>query len=371
VIDGVIVATEHADAVHALLESFRDDAIEEASRARSLEALRLWKRFVVGLRITERVNTYGGITRDQASVDTSDTGVNDDKGINRDVTGIGLPSNGFEDAPLTTAGRFSISELSQPRKRANRAPKTKKKKKKLDDDLDDEDSDQYDEQYGSSSDNDLAGPIHDNDFDDGAGGGFLPEDADVDDSMMGGGFLPEDSVDDDRIPGGGFLPDTEDADDDVASGGFLPTIEDGDNDMAGGGFLLEDTDESKHNSAENEARISVAEQHSDLSADDAELEPQDMALHTISSGPPNAITVELSQTGPVGTEHTNRLFAEPSHAVSVPKYLSSPTTTKADLDQGYSQSSLPLDRRQSEDEDSIMSHDPEDEDAEPDWLESD
>jgi xeroderma pigmentosum group C-complementing protein len=368
VIEGVIVATEHADAVHALIESFREDAIEEASRARSLEALRLWKRFVVGLRITERVNAYGGITRDQTDEDPSHINGNNDEGVDQDVTGGGFLSNGSEEEPMPTAGRFSLSELSKSSKTAK--GKQKARKKKHDDDLHDEDADdKHDQQYDGSSENGLDNTTRVDNLDDAAGGGSLPEDAYVDDSVMGGGFLPEGASFHDPVSGCGFLPENEDADNDVMGGGFVP--DDADDNTTGGGFLLDDADDLKHDSAENDVQVPRAEEHSDLPADRAELGHQDNGSQAASSNPLDEVVASPSPPDLGNTGHVVAYIIEPSDAVSMPDALSSPVASKADLDQGYSQSSLPLEKRQSEDEDSIMSHDPEDEDAEPDWLESD
>ncbi|KAF1823616.1 Rad4-domain-containing protein [Dissoconium aciculare CBS 342.82] len=114
IIDGIIVATEHADAVHAALESFREDAVEEASRARSLEALRLWKRFVIGLRITERVSAYGGTDSHSASgvddVDHEGGGgfLPEDANVDDHTMGGGfLPEDADGDDQMTGGGFLS------------------------------------------------------------------------------------------------------------------------------------------------------------------------------------------------------------------------------------------------------------------------
>lgn len=56
IIQGVVVATEYADAVSAVIEGM-EYAVEEAeAAAKTAESLRLWRRFFLGLRIAQRVN---------------------------------------------------------------------------------------------------------------------------------------------------------------------------------------------------------------------------------------------------------------------------------------------------------------------------
>lgn len=60
VVEGIIVASDFADAIDAILDGFayaRDEVLE---KQRSDEALRLWKRFLVGLRVVERLKGYKG-----------------------------------------------------------------------------------------------------------------------------------------------------------------------------------------------------------------------------------------------------------------------------------------------------------------------
>ncbi|KAI8935245.1 hypothetical protein NX059_007834 [Plenodomus lindquistii] len=56
IIQGVVVAAEYADAVVAVIEGM-EYAVEEAeAAAKTAESLRLWRRFLIGLRIVQRVN---------------------------------------------------------------------------------------------------------------------------------------------------------------------------------------------------------------------------------------------------------------------------------------------------------------------------
>ena len=58
VLKGVVVASEYCEAVEAVIEGFRDERAQEEEDRRALVALRMWKRFLVSLRIKERVDTY-------------------------------------------------------------------------------------------------------------------------------------------------------------------------------------------------------------------------------------------------------------------------------------------------------------------------
>jgi xeroderma pigmentosum group C-complementing protein len=58
IIKGIVAAVEYKDAIEAVMEGFRDEQAEAEEEMRSLAALRMWKRFMVGLRIKERVDGY-------------------------------------------------------------------------------------------------------------------------------------------------------------------------------------------------------------------------------------------------------------------------------------------------------------------------
>ncbi|EDU41002.1 RAD4 DNA repair protein RAD4 [Pyrenophora tritici-repentis] len=56
IIQGVVVAQEYADAVQAVIDGMECQQEEAEAAARTAESLRLWRRFLVGLRVTQRVN---------------------------------------------------------------------------------------------------------------------------------------------------------------------------------------------------------------------------------------------------------------------------------------------------------------------------
>ena len=55
---GAVVATEYQEAVGEVIQAFEDERIQAEEERRSLEALKMWKRFLVGLRIRERIEGY-------------------------------------------------------------------------------------------------------------------------------------------------------------------------------------------------------------------------------------------------------------------------------------------------------------------------
>jgi len=58
IIKGIVAAAEYKDAIEAVIAGFQDEQAQDEEEMRSLNALRMWKRFMVGLRIKERVDGY-------------------------------------------------------------------------------------------------------------------------------------------------------------------------------------------------------------------------------------------------------------------------------------------------------------------------
>ena len=58
IVKGAVIAVQYQEAVEQVLQCFDDERVEAEETRRSLEALRLWKRFLTGLRINERVQGY-------------------------------------------------------------------------------------------------------------------------------------------------------------------------------------------------------------------------------------------------------------------------------------------------------------------------
>ncbi|KAF2098308.1 Rad4-domain-containing protein [Rhizodiscina lignyota] len=58
IVQGVVVAAEYQEAVEAVIQGFQDARDTALEKKRSAEALRMWRRFMVGLRIIERMQEY-------------------------------------------------------------------------------------------------------------------------------------------------------------------------------------------------------------------------------------------------------------------------------------------------------------------------
>ena len=56
--NGAVVATEYREAVEEVIKTFEDERAQAEQEKRSLAAQKLWKRFLVGLRIRERIESY-------------------------------------------------------------------------------------------------------------------------------------------------------------------------------------------------------------------------------------------------------------------------------------------------------------------------
>lgn len=77
VFGGIVVAIEYYDAVTEVLRGFADDRQQAVFEARSAEALRLWRLFLLKLRIAERVKGYAEV-EDGSNVSVADVHFDDE-----------------------------------------------------------------------------------------------------------------------------------------------------------------------------------------------------------------------------------------------------------------------------------------------------
>jgi xeroderma pigmentosum group C-complementing protein len=178
--DGVVVAEEFFEAMEIACGGIREGRVEEIEAERRREALRLWRKFMVGLREVERIEGY--LRRDEVPSDGPED--NQGQSTEQDGNGDGGGGGGFvveaDDAPMSPPVR---------RTRPQRAQK-----------VNEESAGGFPADSGDESD---------------GGGGFLADSSD-DDGDSGGGFMPEeetvteddiDDGEDDNQGDGGFLPD--------------------------------------------------------------------------------------------------------------------------------------------------------------------
>ncbi|EOD49266.1 putative dna repair protein [Neofusicoccum parvum UCRNP2] len=206
VVEGAVVAAEFGDAVLAVLDGLRDLEQEEAEEKRSREALRLWRKFLLGLRVLERVQEYASAdekkqmeqeVRERVEAEEREAEM---AAREQEMAGGFLLAEGAGDAPAEpTAGRMLAAAAL--------------------------DEDEY--------------------YDGGDGGGFLPDAADGEEVEEGEGEQGFDGAGDEGdvpIGGGGFVPDEAEKSgyDPDEAGGFIP--EDGDGfGPEGGGFVPEES----------------------------------------------------------------------------------------------------------------------------------
>lgn len=84
IITGAVIAESCRDAVEEVISAFEDERQEEEERGRILENLRMWKKFLVGLRIRERIQGYEiegeRDVADEAMGDGDESAYDDDSG---------------------------------------------------------------------------------------------------------------------------------------------------------------------------------------------------------------------------------------------------------------------------------------------------
>ena len=104
VIKGAVVAVEFQEAVEEIIRGFEDERAQAEETRRSLEALRMWKRFLAGLRIRERIDGYdveGERDAVRKEMDEADEENNDDE-----MGGGFMPDANEESIPEPTVGRL-------------------------------------------------------------------------------------------------------------------------------------------------------------------------------------------------------------------------------------------------------------------------
>lgn len=372
IVEGVVIPADFRNAVEAVIEGLGDEQREQEGRERSLLALKVWRRFLTGLRIRERVSAYGNGDNEDGEDEEM---VEDDEregggGLIADETVVSRDGD-----ILPTAGKFSLVELMNAA--AAKASKANKRRRLESDESEeaellDEDSEGgeggFESQEPARSARRLRNRVLDDESEDEdiptghasgqdevaeeSGGGLVAEDGDggggfmaEDDDMGGGGFVAE--VNDHGV--GGFVPEEE-----GEGGGFIPDIciNQGSD---GGGFTVDEEDrrpDHEEASSKGNDESNAIEQDGDTimseasrpacKADEEQSEPVNQ---------PSTTSTTDQQT------ETQEQVEWQVHGVAEAQIHQWPT----DVD----------DEEDESDRGSMLSHDPEDEDAEPDWLESD
>ncbi|KAK5412665.1 hypothetical protein LTR06_005635 [Exophiala xenobiotica] len=409
VVDGVVVSADTTNAMRYVIEGLESQASDEAEEARSRIILGVWKRWLTTLRVRERVHQQYGDNEEESQ--TSAAGDDEDEDEDEDDAT-------YEDDPADHGGGFmhEAAEPDQPSAKQS-ATDTEAALAKL------KPIEQllppvvvHQDVVVVRSPNKLPRPAKQEDGkqqkgsslvragdEEGNGGGFVPEEADdteggggfvpeeKDDTEGGGGFLPEEADDAEGGGGGGFLPE----DDDAGGGGFIPEVEDVgyegkgnamtgmdvdvdvdiDEVGGGGGFLPDDDegqdDESGPAPSFHEEDLPTGgpgskSKHQDTTAGDFLPEDSGTTIETPTDRPRGTSTSTLDQ-------HQPRTHTIPANAAAESAKHSPTAAVAADEPGPGAVAVAPSDPDPDPDtpqssETSLLSHDPEEEDAEPEWL---
>jgi xeroderma pigmentosum group C-complementing protein len=285
IIQGVVVASEYAEAVQEVIDGMIYQQEEAANAARSRESLRLWRRFFLGLRIAQRVNAME---------------IDGEKGPTMDVQHeIDQQDKKMVEAEM--AGGFFPDEedFAQPTRRGQEPPQ---------------------QNYG--------------------GGGFMAEDEDSD---GGGGFIPEEDDDDDAVKAPIGLYKEHSFESSILDSQQLRprrrssfaddyVLEEEDEEEDGGGFIRDDI---------SDAASAKDEDHSD-----SNIQQNDGAADEGGGFIPEDTDVDMHEHPSPTPQQQETVHTSPDEAEDVEM---APDSSPSDA------GSLPLE-------------DPEDEDADPDWL---
>ncbi|KAF1912679.1 hypothetical protein BDU57DRAFT_374503 [Ampelomyces quisqualis] len=286
IVQGVVVASEYADAVQQVIDSMIFEQEEAANAARSRESLRLWRRFFLGLRIAQRVNAMeidgekGPAMDVQREIDREDKHI-----VEKEMAGGFFPDE---------------ADFAEPVRRGNE-------------------------------------PLPQQDL---SGGGFIPDDEQG--HNEGGGFLPDD---DDEVVGPPISLNREHSFESsiLDSQQLRPRrkstfpddfiLEEDDDEDEGGGFVHDDD-------------------HNDAGLLEAGCEKEEMDVDRSEEKDEKHVDSPEGQGG--GFLFQDEI-KQPEHKQSHPEHEDAAMSSDREESEPSDTGSLPLE-------------DPEDEDADPDWL---
>ncbi|KAI1608874.1 xeroderma pigmentosum group C-complementing protein [Exophiala viscosa] len=343
VVDGAVVSMNMCNAMVNVIEGLESEATGEATAARSRILLGLWKRWLTALRVRERVQReYGDKEEDDEATAEADADDDDDETYQDEDAGGGFM---LEEAE---PGQPSIK---QPESEVQPAfPKLQPLDGLLPPEVLHRDiivirsphklPETAERPNGKAKATDFTQPLEDNEP-----GGFLPE---ADDGDEGGGFVPELEAED-GITGGGFLPGEDEEEEPARSSAHAhqPTIMLADADEYGGGFLPEDDEDDKPagGASQDHTNKPRKTQH------DAMYDTTGGFFTEDNNDPANAAAIHVEPSSPLGSIQ-KATAEESSIQVATPSGLPNTDTNPA----------TPAS------ENSLLSHDPDEEDAEPEWL---
>jgi xeroderma pigmentosum group C-complementing protein len=387
---GVVVAEEYHEAVEAVIEGFKHVQENEEARLYSLECLKLWRRFLAGLRIKMRLSEYTTTGPKDIEPATVKAKMDEAEDAQDEIVEAGgfFPDQGEITAP--TAHQFKRRRSAESEHEdgdiAESAPRLRRQRKTIVE-SDQESDEQSEEEYILPSPqkpptrrrrlmlSESPPAVEDGLEDMENAGGFLP-DADADADNLGGGFVPD--ADADGF-GGGFMPENNDAEATHESGGgFMPEPDNEENTYeSDGGFVPEEDDP-----ALNSGGGFMPARDDQPEDTDGGFLPTCNTLGTQSPVQQAPEDINMDRE----TETINRNLEEEKQLDDTfdPDNMDDDTFDPDEMDTGISNKVLAresstgahMQKKDDADDDdgdrgSLLSHDPDDEDAEPEWLYSD
>lgn len=372
VVDGVVVDQTMCNAMINVIEALESQATDEVEAARSKVILSVWKRWLTALRVLERVHKeYGDREEDhdsrtaKADDDDEDDGTYQDEDDENEGSGGGFMLEDTAPGEPATAKDILASQpafpnlkpldqllpaeivhqdvvvVRSPNKLPGSAETAREAAALVDHDVD--------KDKGKNDDSDIDGG--------GGGGGFLLEGEDEDDSEERQHPEPV-RTEQHTMAGMTTAMNTAvdvDMDIDETSGGFFP--DNGDGDPDGEGKEPVEPAPTPRRTASGEQSTRLTEDTSTpniavpLEASQPLLQPQPQAQAHVQS-PPHPPPRTLPESSTVGPHANGNANASPSGSGSGSGDASTSHTNAPSL----------------RSETSLLSHDPEEEDAEPEWL---
>ncbi|KAI9877749.1 MAG: hypothetical protein M1830_002945 [Pleopsidium flavum] len=314
VIKGIVAAVEYREAVVEVIKGFQDERAQAEEASRTLEALSMWRRFMAGLRIRERIDGYD--IEGERDAAPEEMGKVDEEVEEADGGGF-LPDRDQEEVAEPTVGRFRF-----PR---NRSSGDEEGGFMAENSNGDSDGEEALRNIETSREPHLA-EEHVSHLLPNKGGGFIFEDA----LHESGRFIPEESERSPEI--------------------FLQAKSDIDNLVIGQG------------SADVELADAIILQR---------LHEEGSFLPNDNSGGGGFITEEdLEQTTPDVSEHVEDHSRQETVNPNRQAGMDMDAGTAA-VEVHQALQVIEDEEEQEDDKGSLLSHDPEDEDADPEWLASD
>ena len=113
IVTGAVVASEHGEAVEAILHAYDNSKSEAEDTRRTLEALRVWKRLLIGLRIRQRIDGYEIEGERDAMIKEERNDISEEVTDMEEERGGFLLGDDSDNDPQRSAGRTQNSRPSE------------------------------------------------------------------------------------------------------------------------------------------------------------------------------------------------------------------------------------------------------------------